>query len=118
MRVSRVTTTGDWSFGKGRANYARRSAAIQQSVVTRLRSFTDDWFLDISAGSPWAELLGTKQTQARILREVEARILATDGVRTIDRLRLTGVDKQRAAAIELSITDIYDTSITTTVTIP
>jgi len=116
MRVSRLTAGGDWTFGKGRANYARRSDAIRQNVVTRLRSFTEDWFLDVAEGSPWTELMGTKQTQSRILREVEARVLATDGVRSIESLRLISVDKQRHATIELSVMDIFDTRINITVT--
>jgi hypothetical protein len=116
MRVSRLTAAGDWTFGKGRANYARRSDAIKQSIVTRLRSFTEDWFLDTTEGSPWVELMGAKQTQKRILREVETRVLATDGVRSIESLRLVSVDKQRHATIELSVMDIFDTRINITVT--
>lgn len=110
MRVSGLTSDGDWRFGKGRASYLRRSEAIRQNVVTRLKSFTDDWFLNINEGIPWIELLGSKQTQSRILREVESRVLATEGVRTITRLRLVEIDVNRSATIELSFVDVFDTS--------
>ena len=118
MSVSGLTSTGDWQFGKGRALYLTRSDEINQNVVTRLRSFTDDWFLDISEGMPWIELLGTKGTEARILREVENRVLATRGVRKINRLRIVGIDTDREANIELRYTDIFNEEIDETVPLP
>jgi hypothetical protein len=106
MRVSRLTVNGDWTFGKGRANYLRRGDAIHQNVVTRLRSFTDDWFLDTASGLPWYELLGSKGAQARMLREIERVILTTGGVRTLDRLSVTVTD--RMASIDITLTDIFN----------
>lgn len=117
MRVSGLTADGDWRFGKGRAVYLRRSEAIQQAVVTRLRSFTDDWFLDTVNGLPWIELLGNKESEKRILREIETQVLGTEGVRLIERLRVTGLT-QRNASIELTVIDIFDERFDETVTIP
>lgn len=108
MRVSGLTTGGDWRFGKGRAIYLRRSDAIQQNVVTRLRSFVGDWFADIDAGLPWIEMLGTRNNSTRLLREVERVVLQTEGVRAIQRLRLVEVDEHRGATIDLAIVDIFD----------
>lgn len=117
MRVSRLDDDGDWTFGKGRANYLRRSEAIRQSVVTRLRSFTNDWFLDVNHGLPWLEMLGERNTQKRILREIERSVLETEGVRAIDRLRLVSIDSNRAAEIELTFIDIFDTRYDETVSV-
>lgn len=117
MRVSGLTANGDWRFGKGRAGYLRRSDAIAQNVITRLRSFVNDWFLDISDGIDWIDLLGSKENEKRILREIETRVLGTDGVRSITRLRLVGIDVNRAASIELSYIDIFDEQIDETVSI-
>jgi len=118
MRVSGLTADGDWRFGKGRAVYLRRSEAIRQNVVTRLRSFTNDWFLNISEGLPWIELLGSRQNEQRILREIENRVLTTEGVRLIERLRLVSVDGNRVAHIELSFVDIFDQRFDETVSLP
>jgi hypothetical protein len=112
MRVSGLDSDGDWRFGKGKAVYLRRSEAIRQNVVTRLRSFTDDWFLDTTAGLPWFELLGHRETERRILREVEAVVLATGGVRAIERLRMTPPGRDRAATIEIDVVDIFDERFT------
>jgi len=112
MRVSGLTAGGDWRFGQGRAVYLRRSDAIHQNVVTRLRSFTDDWFLDTAAGLPWFELLGHRETERRLLREVEAVVLKTEGVRAIERLRLTRPSRSREALIEIDVVDIFDERFT------
>lgn len=115
MIVSGLAADGDWRFGKGRANYLRRSDAIRQSVVTRLRSFVDDWFLDTEAGLPWLDLLGTRNNEAQILREIEQVVLATEGVRTIERLELVEVDTGRNATIRLAVRDIFNQTFTETV---
>ena len=117
MRVSRLNSSGDWTFGKGKANYLRRSEAIQQNIVTRLRSFTNDWFLNINHGLPWLEMLGERNTRKRILREIEKSILETEGVRAIDRLELISIDPNRAAEIQISITDIFNERFDNTLSI-
>lgn len=120
MRVSGLTASGDWRFGKGRAVYLRRSNAIRQNVVTRLRSFTDDWPFDVDAGSPWLELFGDRDPDAkrRILREVERVVLTTEGVRTIERLELVEIDRDRGARIQITVTDIFNERFDETVLLP
>ena len=116
MRISGLTQDGDWQFGKGRANYLRRSDAIRQNVLTRIRSFANDWFIDVNDGIPWIDMLGTKDNETRVLREIEKRVLSTSGVRLIERLRVTDITS-RNATIELSVIDIFDERHDETVTI-
>jgi hypothetical protein len=117
MRVAGLNADGDWRFGKGRAVYLRQSAAIRQNVLTRLRSFTDDWFADTAVGLPWLTMLGERNNEARVLREIERVVLTTEGVRTIDRLRIVQVI-DRAAQIELTITDVYSTQSNEVLSLP
>jgi len=117
MRVSGLDSAGDWRFGKGKAVYLTKSAAIQQNVVTRLKSFTDDWFADMSDGVPWFDLLGERSTDRQLLREVEKTVLQTFGVRSIDRLRLANTGADRIATLEITITDIFNETFTNTVQI-
>lgn len=117
MRTSRLSEGGDWTFGKGKADYLRRSEAIRQNIVTRLRSFTDDWYADTGHGLPWLEILGERNTERRILREIEKTILETEGVRAIDQLQLVSVDANRAAEIAVTIVDIFDERYDETVSI-
>ena len=101
MRVSRLDKFDDWTMGQ----HLTGSQAVAQCVKTRIRSFKNDWFLDMGAGIDWLQLLGARGTQKRILREIERVTLGTPGV-----VRLTGLDltlQGRDAKIFLSYIDVY-----------
>lgn len=118
MRVSGLDNNDDWRFGRGRASYISNSKAIAQNVKTRLRSFTDDWFLDVDAGVAWFELLGSRKNESRILRAIERTVLQTEGVLRIDKLELTLLDVNRRANISLSYTDVFGTQLAEFLEVP
>jgi hypothetical protein len=107
MQVSGLDSNLDWRFGKGRAAYKRDSAAIAQNVLTRLRSFRNDWYLNTEAGIDWIQLLGNIGTEKRIIRAVESAVLQTDGVISIQRLGIIRRNTNRGVTIELQYTDVY-----------
>lgn len=117
MRVSGLDEDGDWRFGRGLAVYISRSDAVRQNVVTRLRSFRTDFFLDVDANIDWIDLLGRKGTREEILRAVERVTLSTDGVTTINRLDIEVKTSTRKATIMLTFGTIFDESITEEITI-
>lgn len=108
MRVSAIDANGDWVFGRGRASYKTKSEAIKQKVITAMRSFTDDFFLDTNHGSPWFEIFGSLGNKDIILREVQKVALTTNGVRSIDSLTLLS-ETGRSARVSFSYTDIFNT---------
>lgn len=108
MRVAGIDSTGDWQFGRGKASYKTNSDAIAQNVVTRLRSFVNDWFLDITFGIDWVELLGEKSGSDQIKRAVEKMVLQTIGVKSISKLIMTEDTKNRSLSIELNYNDVFD----------
>jgi hypothetical protein len=108
-RVAGLDSDGDWRFGRGRASYLLKADAVQQNVVTRIRSFTDDWFLDIDANIDWLTLLGTRNTRATIEREVERVTLQTTGVARIDNLQSTVSRKDRKITITMQVTTVFGT---------
>lgn len=107
MRVSGLDSSDDWRFGKGRANYLTERKAIAQNVRTRLRSFSDDWYLNTEAGIPWIQLLGSPGTERRILRAVERTVLQTEGVLQVTRLEIVRRDANRGVTIRVDYTDVY-----------
>ena len=107
MRVSRITSGNDWTFGRGRANYAIKANAVHQKVKTRLQCFVNDWVLDTDFGIDWIELLGRKGTQSTIKSEVERMILGTVGVAKIENLDIEIDRNLRSATINATIVDIY-----------
>jgi len=110
MRVSGLDSNRDWRFGKGRAAYKRNADAIAQNVQTRLRSFREDWYLDVDAGVNWIELLGNPGTEKRIIRAVESTVLQTEGVISIQELKIIGRDSSRGVKIKIRYTDVFGAS--------
>lgn len=108
MSVRSIDKNDDWTFGRGKANYIKNSAAISQSVKTRLRSFVNDWFLDIGAGIPWLDLLGNLGTERRIIRAVERSVLQTDGVVQVTSIEIIRRDANRGVTIEVNYIDVFE----------
>lgn len=108
MRVRRIDSNGDWTFGDGFSNYARKSEAIAQCVKTRLLSLRNDWFLNPDLGIKWFDYL-KKNPELRVMEvDLKNTILKTDGV-----VELTGFDisidnDSRACTVSISYTDIYN----------
>ena len=110
MQVSGLDKNLDWRFGKGRAVYKTNAKAIEQNVQTRLRSFRGDWYLDVDAGVNWIELLGNPGTEKRIIRAVESTVMQTDGVLSIQELKIIGRDSTRGVKIRIRYTDVFGAS--------
>lgn len=67
MMFRNLTTTGDWTFGKGKQNYLTDNAAILMNLKTRLLSFIDDCFFAADQGIDWFNLLGEKNRDVIII---------------------------------------------------
>lgn len=109
MMVSRLVND-DWSFGNGYADYLQDERAIYQNVLTRLRSFKYDWFLDTEAHIDWITLLGMKNSQSSILKEVERVVLNTAGVLKITQLSCDQL-AQRQARLRLKFVTVYNNEL-------
>lgn len=81
MRVRAQSASGDYTFGQGAANFLANSPAmVGQSVMTRLRLWEGEWFLDVTEGTPWAQkILGTN-TKPLYDLAIQQRVLETAGV--------------------------------------
>lgn len=110
MRVSGLDGNSDWKFGKGKADYISNDAAIRQNVSTRLKSFANDFFLDMSANIDWITILGQKNNQSTILKEIERITLATEGVMQITKLEINA-STDRYAIITLKFISIFSNEI-------
>ena len=96
MKVRRLDTNNDWTFGNGQANYLKDNDAVLQNVATRLKSFKNDWFLDSDAHIDWFNILGSKENKQTILNEVERVVLQTEGVMKINSLELVEIIDRNA----------------------
>jgi len=111
MRVRTLDNNGDWTFGRGKANYITSKKAIAQTVSTRIKSWANDNPLAMDANIDWKDLLGRKGTEDTILREIERVTVQTDGVIRVTQLEVIKTEK-RVQSIILSYDTIYDDSET------
>lgn len=83
MKYRKLDANGDYVIGTSADFFTNTPEAVAQSVLTRLRLFSAEWFLDLTDGTPWrVEVLGkyTRETYDTVLRQ---RILSTAGVRSL-----------------------------------
>ncbi|SET17443.1 hypothetical protein [Thorsellia anophelis] len=107
MRVRRISKDSDWTFGAGRANYARSSESVGQRVKTRLHSLVTDWFLNLEHGLPWFSRMERPLNLDAIERTVRKQVLMTPGVGEIIEYEHVFDNQTRRLEIHLTIKDIY-----------
>lgn len=85
MRYRRLDLSGDYTFGQGSANFLVNSAAcVAQSILTRLKLWEGEWFLDTSAGTPWLQNILGKRTLPLADLLIQDRVLSTENVTSIE----------------------------------
>lgn len=87
MKIRKLDTNGDIHFGYGEADFISDSAqTVAQKCVQRLRLWEGEWFLDVTAGTPWkARVLGRKYSK-NIVQIIKQRIEETEGVQSVSSL--------------------------------
>lgn len=84
MRYRILSEDGDMTFGSGSLNFFIDSPdAVAQLVLTNLKLWVGEWFLDLSEGTPFAQAvlgMNKKETATPAIRNV---ILNTNGVKSI-----------------------------------
>jgi hypothetical protein len=103
--VRALSQTGDWTFGRGRANYLTRNSAIAQNISTRLKSFLGDCFFSSASGIDWFNLLGSS-ARTELELAIATTILNTDGVTGLERLDIE-VNADRFFRVSYAVTTVY-----------
>ncbi len=114
MRYRKLDENGDYTFGQAAGNfYKDQPEAVSQAVLTRLRLIQAEWFLDISAGTPYnSKVLGTGTINSYDLA-IQEVILNTPGVLNITDYS-SGVNAERQAFITCTINTVYGEAIVQT----
>lgn len=100
--------SGDMLFGSGQADFYRDSPeAVAQLILTRLRLWTGEWFLDLTEGTPYAgAILGAGKRQT-IEPAIRSRILDTPGVQAIEDFSLVVDPDGRRATVAATVSTVY-----------
>ena len=111
MRVRAIDKNGDWTFGHSRNNYKTGIEAVKQNVVTRIKSFKNDWFLDGEANIDWWNILGRTSNETIIKNQVYQTVITTYGVTSIKKIEIKSDSLTRKAQIFIKIGTIYDEDV-------
>ena len=108
MRYRKLDANGDMVFGNQQADFYRdQPEAVAQAVLTRLKLWTGEWFLDTTEGTPWQQaVLGTNNART-IEPVIRARILGTQGVNEIIDFSLAFDPDTRTATMSAEIDTVY-----------
>jgi hypothetical protein len=113
MKYRKLDDLGDYTLGTGGDFYVNSPEAVAQAILTRLRLYRGEWFIDTKEGTPWFQDVLGKYTQRTYDAVVRLRILRTQGVRAI--LSFTSVyDGAARTLVQSSTVDtIYGTTSVT-----
>ena len=115
MITRSIDTQNDFNFGKGKQDYFSEKDSLNQNIKTRLQSFVNDCYFDLTAGVDWFTFLGSKNLSG--LNNAVARVvLNTVGVYSLDSLSFK-VGEKRELLIEYTVTTIWSEKLTSGTTL-
>jgi len=83
MKYRQLDEDGDYLLGRSAPFLVDSPEVVVQAIKTRLRLMTDEWFLDLDAGTNYSGNIFGYGTQGVRDLEVQQRILNTQGVRSL-----------------------------------
>jgi hypothetical protein len=108
--VRALDANGDYSFGQSAANFLVDSpAAVAQCVLTRLRLWQGEWFLDLTAGTPWMQQIMGKSRPAGRDAAIRQVILLTPFVKGISNYATTVDLRTRAWTMSCDLDTAFGT---------
>ena len=106
MIIRSLDKNHDWNFGSNLADYLTNDAAIALNIDTRLLSWVNDCFFDMSAGIDWLNLLGSKGQENTLNMNCRRLILQSYGVTGLIDLSVS-LNSQRLFQAEYVINTIF-----------
>jgi hypothetical protein len=105
MRVRALDANGDMTFGAGAQNFLVDSPqAVLQCVLTAMKLWQGEWFLDTTAGIPWnTQVLGA-DTQPLYDNAIRTAIRAVQGVTGISSYSSSFNPSTRVLTVSVTIT--------------
>jgi hypothetical protein len=112
MRYRKLDAAGDFVFGRGAAAYHHNTPeAVAQAVLTRLKLWRGEWFLDKSEGTPYTPAIFGKHTDKSYDFALRARVLETPGVTEIVEYESRVEPSMRRLEVSLTINTAYGQAV-------
>lgn len=105
MKYRALDPLGDYTVGK--PFLSNTPATVGQAVLTRLRLWRGEWFLDTADGTPYSEDVLGKRTVRNPEVAIRQRILGTPGVTAITAFASSYDGNTRRLTVSASIDTLY-----------
>ncbi len=106
MIFRNLETNGDWTFGRGLANYAQDQHAVELNIQTRLKCWVGNCFFDLNMGVDYANLLD-KGKKADLLNALRTVIVQSYGVMRVNSVDARFDERSRALAVTYNVDTIF-----------
>lgn len=108
MRYRKLDNDGDFSAGHGSADFfVDQPEAVGQSVLTRLRLWSGEWFLDTDEGTPYSsQVLGVRKRQTAG-PALKMRVASTEGVTEVSDFAADYDGDARALTVTAAVDTVY-----------
>lgn len=111
MKYRKQSITGDYEFGNNLKDfYIDSPQAVLQAVITRLKLWRNEWFVNLSEGVPYFQILGKSDERTRN-EIVRMTILNTEGVESINEFETNVNPINRKLSISCSIITVYGPTV-------
>ena len=113
MIIRALDQNRDWAFGAGRQSYLTGAAAVAEDIETKLLSWLNDTFWNMSWGVDWRNLLGGAgpNVRAAIITQCRLMILKCPEVVRINSVE-ANLDSNRKLFVTFSVDTIFSRAIT------
>lgn len=119
MRYRQESSTGDYLFGQGDANFLINTpATVAQAVKTGLLLFLGEYFADTTVGMPWDTDVFGFNTASIYDAAIQQQIEQTEGVRSIVNYSSSLNRVTRTLTINCTIDTIYSGIAVVNIPIP
>jgi len=116
MRYRKLTADYDYSFGQGQVNFYRNDpVGVAQAVLTRLRLWLSEWFLDNEEGMPWVQGVLGKNDKSTADNTIREHVLETQGVLSITDYGSQFDPDNRTLSVQIEIETLYGATTITEV---
>ena len=103
-----MTLSGDYTFGHGSSNFLINSpACVGQLVLTNLRLWAGEWFLDTTAGVPYTTQVLGNYTSSLYDQAIQAAVLGTEGVTEILTYQSSLGNKTRKLTVTMTLNTTF-----------
>lgn len=109
MIIRALTPAGDWTFGKGLANYNQNEPAVEENILTWLQSWVNNCFFSLKDGVDWQNLLDVGQA-VNLTDSIRSNILLCYGVVGVNGLSVLFEPRTRFISITALVQTIFSPS--------